>query len=102
VYSPSNNRIYFVPYGQADEAGDNWHYIDCSTGLVVEYIHTLGSSRPVAGAYAGGVYSPSNNRIYFVPFGQADEPGDNWHYITDASGVSYSPSLFAGVLFNKL
>ena len=101
VYSPSNNRIYFVPYGQAGQTGDNWHYIDCNTGLVVEYIHTLGLNRPVDGAYLGGVYSPSNNRVFFVPYGQADEDGTNWHFIADSVGVQYPPTLFAGTLFNK-
>jgi hypothetical protein len=100
VYSPSTNRIYFVPRNQADETGDNWHYIDCSTSSVVEYIHTLGT-RPVNEAYGGGVYSPSDNRVYFVPYGQAGATGDNWHYIADGLGVQYPPTLFAGALFNK-
>ena len=30
-------------------------------------------------AYSGGVYSPTQNRIYLVPFGQATQ--DTWHYL---------------------
>jgi hypothetical protein len=101
VYSPTNNRIYFVPYWQADEAGKNWHYVDCDSGNIIEYIHTL-TTLPVNYAYSGGMYSPTNNRIYFVPSGQADEAGKNWLYVSDTSGEYYPPALFANGLFNKL
>ena len=80
VYSPTQNRIYFVPRNQAPQPV--WHYIDCDTGAVVEYTH---GASAVNGAYFGGVYSPSKNRIYFVPSGQANQT--YWHYIncdTDA------------------
>jgi hypothetical protein len=102
VFSPTNNRIYLVPSYQADEAGKNWHYIDCdSGGTVVEYIHTL-ATLPVDKAYQGGVFSPTNNRIYLVPFTQANEAGENWHFVSDSSSASYPSVLFANGLFNKL
>ena len=46
----------------------------------------------VVSAYAGGVYSPTQNRIYLVPHGQSNQT--NWHYIDCATGtvtaVSYT------------
>ena len=75
VFSPLQNRIYFVPLGQADEAGKNWHFLDCSSGNVVTYIHTL-TPLPVQGAYSGGAFSPVQNRIYFFRhFSLSSVPG---------------------------
>ena len=34
-YSPAQNRIYFAPYSQGNQA--TWHYIDCNTGNVIPY-----------------------------------------------------------------
>jgi len=87
VYSPTQNRIYLVPYGQGNQA--TWHYIDCVTNAVVSY----NSTTAVANAYSGGVYSPSQNRIYFVPYAQANQT--NWHYIDCSNGtpVSYAHGL---------
>ena len=94
VYSPTQNRIYFVPAAQADVA--DWHYVDCATGEVVAYTHGATAENY---AYSGGVYSPTQNRIYFVPSAQADVA--EWHYIQDFSGVNVSPNLMAHGLFNK-
>ena len=74
VYSPTQNRIYLVPFAQASKA--TWHYVDCSTGNVVEYTHGVTA---IQYAYLGGVYSPTQNRIYLVPFDQA--PKATWHYL---------------------
>ena len=85
VYSPTQNRIYFVPYGQAIQS--QWHYVDCNTGNIVAY--TTGVSA-VGGAYGGGVYSPTQNRIYFVPRSQDSQP--QWHYVDCNTGniVAYT------------
>jgi hypothetical protein len=99
VYSPTQNRIYLVPFLQAPES--LWHYIDCNTDLVVEYAHNL-STAPISNAYNGGVYSPTQNRIYLSPSGQSNAAGKNWHYIEDYSGEPVSKSLMAGAIFNKL
>jgi hypothetical protein len=99
VYSPTQNRIYLVPFVQAPQS--LWHYIDCNTDLVVEYAHNL-ITAPVNYAYYGGVYSPTQNRIYLVPSNQANAAGKNWHYIEDYSGEPVSKSLMAGAIFNKL
>ena len=57
-----------MPYNQASVTDNKWHYIDCAAGgVVVEYAHSM-DPRPVAGAYYGGVYAPSLDRIYMVPF----------------------------------
>jgi hypothetical protein len=73
VYSPTQNRIYFVPHGQSDQT--TWHYIDCDTGALVGYTVVALETN----AYSGGVYSPTQNRIYFVPYEQSNET--TWHYI---------------------
>jgi hypothetical protein len=90
VYSPTQNRIYFVPSAQAEET--YWHYIDCNTGAVVAYanVHYGTSTGAAIGAYFGGVYSPTQNRIYFVPVGQASST--YWHYIDCTTGevVAYA------------
>ncbi len=74
--SPLQDRIYFVPFGQAHQP--TWHYVDCATGDIVPYQHGLATAA-VSSAYNGGVFSPNENRTYFVPNWQADEP--TWHYI---------------------
>ena len=50
-------------------------------------------------AYAGGVYSPKQNRIYLVPSTQAAEA--NWHYIDCNTGaiVAY-PNTYVGTTFS--
>lgn len=90
VYSPLQNRIYFVPFAEADET--YWHYIDCKTGDVVSYTNNSGVVA-VNNGYLGGVYSPANNRIYFVPYSQSDQT--YWHYIDCATGnvVAYKPGV---------
>jgi hypothetical protein len=74
VFDPVNNRIYFVPSAQADQA--NWHYVNLTTGAVVAYAH---GATAVASAYIGGVFDPVNNRIYFAPNAQSNQA--NWHYV---------------------
>ncbi len=85
VYCPTQNRIYLMPYAQANQA--NWHYIDCSDGSVNAYAHGVTA---VNSAYIGGVYSPTENKIYFVPLAQANQA--NWHYIdcSDGSANAYA------------
>ena len=94
VYSPTQNRIYLVPYAQANQT--NWHYINCANGEVVAYAHGVTA---VANGYYGGVYSPTQNRIYLVPYAQANQT--NWHYIQEFSTAEISPSIGANCLFNK-
>ena len=84
VYSPVQNRIYFVPYFQAETANAVWHYIDCDDGSVGTYANP--GNAPNLAAYSGGVYSPVQNRIYFVPFSQADPSNAVWHYIECSDG----------------
>jgi hypothetical protein len=95
VYSPTQNRIYFVPYGEADET--DWYYVDCDTGTVVAYTHP--GTTAVNNAYSGGVFSPTQNRIYFVPYGQA--PQTEWHYIQDLTNANISIDIMSGAMFNK-
>jgi hypothetical protein len=84
VYAPSQDRIYFIPSGGSDKA--NWNYIDCTDGTATNvklYAHGLGAI--VNGAYRGGVYSPTDDRIYMGPNGIAEDA--TWHYI-DCSTAS--------------
>jgi len=90
VYSPTQNRIYLVPSGISSEG--TWHYIDCDTGALVAYQNNI--FPPLnASAYSGGVYSPTQDRIYLVPAGQG--PESEWHYIDCDSGnvVAYDNGL---------
>ena len=91
VYSPTQNRVYFMPANQCAAANTNWHYIDCSTTIptVVSYPNPGGL---IALAYAGGVYSPTQNRVYFVPNLQCDPIYTNWHYI-DCSATGSTVTL---------
>lgn len=97
VYSPWQNRIYLVPRNQADQT--TWHYIDCDTGSVVGYVHGLGTL-PVNAAYYGGIFSPTQNRIYLVPDSQSNV--DTWHYIDcdDGSVVGYVHGFGTGITAN--
>ena len=60
-YEPGDNRIYFGIYNQFNRA--NWHYINCNTTTVVSYANP--SSFTFTYQYV--VYSPLQNRLYFVP-----------------------------------
>ena len=102
VYCPIRKRIYLVPYMQANQA--HWHYVDCQTGRVVAYEHSLrldfySDSSIVYAAYHGGVYSPRQQRIYLVPYRQA--PFAEWHYIDCESGrvVAYKNVHACGNVF---
>jgi hypothetical protein len=90
VYSPMQNRIYFVPHAQANQT--TWHYYDCDFHRIISYIHNATVS---ANAYHGGVYVPEVNRIYFIPSGQATVA--TWHYINCDSGavVAYTHGVTA-------
>ena len=85
VFSPLQNRIYFIPYGIGSFAA--WHYIDCINGSVVAYTH---GATAVVNAYRGGVYCPTENRIYMVP--NAQSTATLWHYINCDTGsvVAYT------------
>ena len=89
VYAPTLDRIYFVPYGQADE--DIWHYIDGTTGEVVNYTHP--DTAPHNNAYEGGVYAPTLDRIYFVPSSESNKA--TWHYVNGTNGeiIGYTHGL---------
>ena len=69
-------------------------YIEFKVGT---YAHGVTA---VDNGYEGGVYSPTQNRIYLVPYSQANEA--NWHYIQELSTAEISPSIGANCLFNKL
>jgi len=97
VYSPTQNRIYMIPYGISNQA--NWHYIDCDNGNVVAYTHGFGTTLSFT-AYLGGVYSPTQNRIYMIPNSISDVA--DWHYIQTFSDITPSKKLMANGMFNKL
>lgn len=90
VYSPTQNRIYFVP-AQSGSSNSNWHYVDCSNGNIVAYAH--GATTTTGQIYNGGAYSPTQNRIYFAPKNQQDQA--NWHYVDCSNGniVAYAHGL---------
>ena len=93
IYSPTQNRIYFVPFAQAAPANVSWHYIDCNTGNIVAYTNP---GNAVSGAYVGGAFVPSQNRIYFAPNAQASSANAVWHYID----CSLPDSTMVGTIAN--
>lgn len=92
VYSPNQDRIYLVPSMQGKET--NWHYIDCSDGSVNSYAHGIVTTI-YNYAYYGGVYDATNDKIFFVPGGQAQT--NRWHYVdcSDGSIHDYTQSIYA-------
>lgn len=98
IYSPSQNRVYFVPSGQATQT--KWHYYDCKTGSLSEYTH---GATVVADAYDGGVYDVLLNRIIFIPDSQRTQT--NWHYIDcntgDVVAYAHGGSIESDTRFRK-
>ena len=95
VYSPTLQRVYFIPHNQATQI--SWHYIDTSGNLTA---YTHGASSLVTEAYSGGVYSPLQNRIYMMPYSQCTS--STWHYINAATGTvsSYTGVALAQYAYN--
>ncbi len=96
VFSPLNNRVYFVPSFMAPKP--EWHYIDCDTGNVVSYMPGAGASTAANQGFADGAYSPTQDRIYFAPYTQGDEP--LWIGIECSSGNAFSYPAPPGVTSN--
>jgi len=92
AYDSYNKRMWLAPRNQAAET--NWHYIDCVTGNVVSYAHGISTTRYTE-AYRGALYSETSNKVFFVPYGQAQ--GNNWHYIDcdTCEVVEYINSAYA-------
>lgn len=90
VYSPLQNRIYFVPHTAANPTRTQWYYLNVLTTTPVPVAYTSpGNSVP--NAYSGGVYDPINNKIYFVPFSQANQ--SVWHYIDCTKSTNFIASI---------
>jgi hypothetical protein len=79
VYHPTTDRIFLISCKSQDVNNINtpWIYIEAATATVVQF-STLTAFGGRLGYY-GGVYSPSEERIYLVPYGSADNA--NWIYI---------------------
>jgi len=96
TYSPTNNRIFMIPYGIFQSSRSNY-YIDCnpSTPNTNKFVAiqgvTFGSNNLV---FRGGVYSPPNNRIYLIPYRNTPTV-PNAYYIDCATStfVSYAPNF---------
>ena len=91
-YSPTQNRLYLAPFGQGIATATTWHYVDGNSGNIVAYTH---GATTVANFYGGARYSPTNNRIYFIPYSPGG--GLSWHYVDCNSGavVAYSNGIAA-------
>jgi hypothetical protein len=94
VYSPFENRVYFIPYNQSLYM----HYIDCTNGQIA----SLSLSGLVQGAYIGGAYSPTLNRIYMAPYNQTGTlhyidctNGTIGTYTCNTQGVNYLGAVFS-------
>lgn len=92
VYSPYDDRIYFVPYNLGV------YYLDCSSNQ----FYQLPISNLVSNAYIGGAYLPSLNRIYFAPYMQTNtlhyidcNTGTVVEYTQSTSSVQYFGAVFS-------
>ena len=102
VYSPVSNRIYLVPYVVSNDHVDGrstWYYIDCDTDELVGYPGAINTVENKTPTYMGGVYSPEQNAIYFMPLEALSCPV--WHCIKEYSTRKCSPQLAAHAMFNK-
>ena len=103
VLVPSQSTVYLIPGARSTEAF--WHTLCTRTGAIRAYRSPssnsgndnklwpgLSSPQLAADAYSGGVYSPRNQLIYFVPWQQASKA--SWHYVNTLTGlvVTYRPS----------
>jgi len=91
VYSPTEDKIYFVPSEQP-ASSTTFHRVNCKTGAIETY--TGYGSGGDGSQYAGGVYSPTQNRIYFIPYAEKASDG-GWHYIDCATGTLETAALGA-------
>lgn len=82
--------VDFMPYLASHLT--TWLFIDCVTGTLEAYEHGIPESEIETNriAYNGGVYSPTEHKIYLAPYGQTQQP--LWHYINveDATVGSYA------------
>lgn len=103
IYSPNQRRIYLTPHILAEQPATNtdWFYIDCETGVVTAYAHGRPSGEFGVGfhRYSGGCYSPTQDRIYFAPYGWDEDPV-KWHFIdcSDGSVQAYTHGLVSPFL----
>ena len=103
TYSPTQDRIYLHPANQAmfldmetnllsNEEDFNkikWHYIDCATNTIGSYDHGIqwrGDGEILDyRIYENGVYSPTQNRIYFILLNHSPDT-EGFHYIDCDTG----------------
>jgi len=68
-----------------------------SSVFAATYAHGITA---VATAYQGGVYSPTQNRIYLVPYNQSNQT--NWHYISFiGSTVGLTQGMFGSTVISS-
>lgn len=79
VYSPTNRRIYLIPFGYSNR--NTWYYINCDNRTLVSYSN--GNLNLVQYAFFGGVYSPTENRIYLIPY---NITSSTWYFINCTTG----------------
>ena len=89
VYHPQKQRIYLVPSNVVKAS--EWHYIDCSedTPTVQSYTHNLDPLYRESNngmQFKGGVYSPLEDRIYFIPYMASTLPF--WIYLDCADDLA--------------
>jgi hypothetical protein len=81
ILCPRQQRVYFIPGAQS--AHPLWHYLNLTSGKMVAYEHKL---RPPIGAhaYSHGVYMPTEDRIFMMPWQQSSRP--DFHFIDCHTG----------------
>ena len=91
-FCPTLKRIYLSPSYDASSLKQSvWHYIDCMDGKISSYGSTQVENITFA-KYCGAVFSPAQNKLFFVPTMQ--NKSNEWHFVNcqDGNIKSYSAS----------
>jgi len=89
-----NELVWFMPSEQGNQT--KWHYVDPKKNWNgPDSIITVVNGPTKTNPYRGGVFVPSLNRIYLIPFNQSNEP--TWHYIDTVTKTVVGYSQNSGV-----
>lgn len=98
TYVPVVNKIFFSPFFNAN-TNKRRYYIDCEDGVMKDYFDNSGLTLNFL-PYEGCIFSPLNNRLYFIPFGEYNTGSSQYLYFP--VGNTASPQLIANSIINAL
>ena len=106
AYMPTLKRIYLCPASQS--TATNWHYIDCTVATALVTAYASNATSAIADAYCGNIYSPTQDRIYLIPYNQSTVA--TWHYhrtgdgaiLPYTHGATLVPNAYAGGVWSPV